>query len=499
MWFFSKDPFAKIPIKLKLPLGFILLFLCVMSVGGYFVINSVYTPLDREILLRLQSETVTLATLFDKQLESLGRRAEDFSSDGFIRTQTEMLNSTTGSNIIHPAYKRLQQHLRINKLPIVEEFVDLHIYNLKKEKMIGLDNVSSDVHDSIIREFRPGTQNFSGIIPPNNINGFPMAAIITPLYNIQHDKQIGYLVCILDLALVIEHTSMKFDNAIPEPHTEKYLTFIDQYGMKLEIPWWYLKTLQGITTLGDERIGIKITPKQSTNSFLSEGERHVSQPGQEIFRQSYLLHSTGWSTTIELNVTEAMNPLVVLEGKFLGIVSVMAAATLIVLFIVIQYIVRPLGELQRMAYRIKEGDFSARNTIDTEDEIGMLAKISNVMAEAVEDRTKNLEQTADDLQKREQELRVQHRLLNTVIHSMSDGLILMNFQGQVMLSNKAAEPLLDILHQTEGHIDIQKCESHSENNDQCISCMCDPNIPTSCVLTVSDTIYEILSTKVQTL
>lgn len=463
------------------------------------MINSVYTPLDREILLRLQSETVTLATLFDRQLESLERRAEDFSSDGFIRTQTEELISATAPQIAHPAYEKLQQHLRINKLPIVQEFVDLHIYNLDKKKIIGLNNVSSDIQNTIIQEFHPENQSFSGIIPPTDTNAFPMAAIITPLYNIQHDKQIGYLVCILDLVLVIEHTSIKFDNAIPEPHTEKYLTFVDQYGMKLEIPWWYLETLQGNTARGNERIGIKITPKQPTRSTLSQGEKYTSQTGREIFRQSYLLHSTGWRTTIELNVTEAMNPLVVLEGKALGIAGVMAAATLIVLFVVIQYIVRPLGELQRMAHRIREGDFSARNTIDTEDEIGMLAKISNLMAEAIEDRTKNLEQTAADLQKREGELRMQHRLLNMVIHSMSDGLILMNFQGQVMLSNKAAEPLLDILHQTDGHIDIQKCESHSENSDQCISCMCDPNLPTSCVLTVSDTIYEILSTKVQTL
>ncbi|MBT4138051.1 MAG: HAMP domain-containing protein [Candidatus Latescibacteria bacterium] len=463
------------------------------------MINSVYTPLDREILLRLQSEAVTLATLFDKQLESLGRRAEDFSSDGFIRTQTKMLVSTTSSHISHPAYEKLEQHLRLNKLPIVQEFVDLHIYDLDKTKIIGLGTVSSDAQSTIIRELHPGNQHFSGIISPDNVTAFPMAAIITPLYDIQHEKQIGYLVCIFDLVLVIEHASMKFDDTVPESYNEKYLTFVDQHGLKMEIPWWYLKTRQGNTALGDERVGVKISPMQTTKPSAKQNRQNPSQPGGEIFRQSYLLQSTGWSTIIELNVTHAMNPLVVMESKALGIAGVMAAATLIVLFVVIQYIVRPLGELQRMAHRIKEGDFSARNTIDTEDEIGMLAKISNLMAEAIEDHTKNLEQSTADLQKRERELRIQHRLLDTVIHSMSDGLILMNFQGQVMLSNKAAEPLLDILHQTECRIDIQKCESHKENSEQCITCMCDPNLPTSCVLTVSDTIYEILSTKVQTL
>ena len=57
------------------------------------MIDSVYSPLDQAILLRKQSEIMTLATLSDKQLETLWRRAENFSSDGFIRTQTTRLIS----------------------------------------------------------------------------------------------------------------------------------------------------------------------------------------------------------------------------------------------------------------------------------------------------------------------------------------------------------------------------------------------------------------------
>ena len=78
MRFLPHDPFPHVTIKSKLPLGFILLLLLVMGVGGYFMIDSVYSPLDQAILLRKQSEIMTLATLFDKQLETLWRRAEDF-------------------------------------------------------------------------------------------------------------------------------------------------------------------------------------------------------------------------------------------------------------------------------------------------------------------------------------------------------------------------------------------------------------------------------------
>ena len=106
------------------------------------MIDSVYSPLDQAILLRTQSETMTLATLFDKQLETLWTRAEDFSSDGFIRTQTKMLISASRPLDQMPEYQELLQHLRLNKLPIVHGFVDLQIYDMDLRQIVGLTGVA---------------------------------------------------------------------------------------------------------------------------------------------------------------------------------------------------------------------------------------------------------------------------------------------------------------------------------------------------------------------
>ena len=113
-----------------------------MGVGGYFMNDSVYSPLDQAILLRKQSEIMTLATLFDKQLETLWRRAEDFSSDGFIRTQTTSLISAPSPLDYIPEYLELLQHLRVNKLPIVHGFVDLQIYDMDLRQIVGLTGVA---------------------------------------------------------------------------------------------------------------------------------------------------------------------------------------------------------------------------------------------------------------------------------------------------------------------------------------------------------------------
>lgn len=498
-----KDPLSKIDIKYKLPLGFITLYLLVFGIGGYFVVNSVYSPLNREILLRLQSESLAQATLFDKKLETLARRAEDFASDGFIRTKTaEWLSRQAGaSKQAEEVRRQLRTHLRVNKLPLVGEFVDLQIYDLAKHRIVGVLGNARDLRKSIEPAFQENRQQFTAIIPPDSVERFPTTAIVTPLWDIDRKSQIGYLVSIINLLSVIQNASVPHDTAMSETHMEKYLTLVDQTGASVEVPWWYLKRLgsRDQMTADDAMAGIKIIPaSQSIVPSLHVG-RHACQNGKDMYGQSHPLRSLGWTTLIELNAEDALAPLRVLEGKLLGITLVVAITALLMLFFPIQYLVRPLGELQRMAFRIKEGDFSVRNDIDSEDEIGHLAKTFNLMTQAVEDRTRTLEQTAADLEKRERELRVQHNRLNTVVHSMTDGLILLNQAGEIVLSNKAAEPIIRMLEHGENHQSIRKCALHAAASNQCIRCLTDTSRTTTCEVTVEDKIFEVIATKLPSL
>ncbi|MBM3262675.1 MAG: HAMP domain-containing protein [candidate division Zixibacteria bacterium] len=182
--------------------------------------------------------------------------------------------------------------------------------------------------------------------------------------------------------------------------------------------------------------------------------------------------------------------------RFAGITGITAAAILMLMFLSVRYVVRPLDELRLMAQRIREGDFSARNTIDSEDEIGQLAHTVNLMAEAVQDRTAHLERTAGDLNRREHELRVQHNLMNTVIQSMTDGVILIDGRGEVALSNRAAASVVDVVGNTGEPFGIRKCQHHTGDSARCAACMSDLSEATRCVLAIRDRIYEVLSTQV---
>lgn len=191
--------------------------------------------------------------------------------------------------------------------------------------------------------------------------------------------------CLLNLHTLIENIATEYQEEITETTSEKYLTLIDPSGTRLEIPWGYLKRLGRDDGRGETNPANRIQVVPATNSFpvsRHEGE-HSCRNGKMMFGQSIPLPSTGWNTLVELNVADAMQPVRELESSLLGIALITALSTLILLFFPVQFVIRPLSELQKMALRIKEGNFSARINIASQDEIGNLANTFNLMAGAI--------------------------------------------------------------------------------------------------------------------
>ncbi len=504
MKWFQRDPLSKIAIRYKLPLSFVALYLIVFGIGGYFILNSVYSSLNNEILTRLRSESFAQATIFDKKLETLSRRAEDFSSDGFIRARTEELvrsdSRQAGKNReVAKIRTMLKNHLRVNKLPLISEFIDLQIFNLQEEKIVGVRETAPDLSQFIRTASREKGQRFSPIFPPGEHLPFPTAAILTPLWNIERSRKIGYLVCLLNLKTLIENIAAEYNQEITETTEEKYLTLIDPTGTRLEVPWGYLKKVNHPDQWSHRLTpdSIKVIPVAHTSLVSKHIGRHACQNGKVMFGQSIPLPSNGWETLIELNVDDAMKPVRDLESSLLGVALIIAISTLVLLFFPVQFVIRPLGELQKLAFKIKEGDFSARIKLDSEDEIGNLANTFNLMAAAIEERTRHLQRTAEDLQKRENELRIQHNRLNTVVNSMTDGLILLNSNNEIVLSNKAAKPLVKLLQNNASSLNVRKClrESGSSDHSNCLTCLLDAKRRTNCVITIDNSIYEVISSR----
>ncbi len=494
----KKDPLAKIPIKFKLPLSFVALYLIVFGAGGYFIVNSIYESLNKEIIARLRSESLAQAAIFDKKLETLARRAEDFASDGFIRTHTEILSRLDSTTV---QWKKSQQllknHLKRNKLPLIDEFFDLQVFDLNLKKLTGIKPSSINL-EQFFKFSSPGSQtHFSDIIPPTNTISFPSVAIITPLLDIKRKQKIGYLICSVNLEQLIKSLVKEYDSPEVSGQLEKSLMLIDNHGGRLEVPYSFFKNTSrnGAHQANVEPVVLKYLGANQGDFPALHHARHTCKNGQDMFGQSYPLHSTGWSVLIELNAQNALKPIEVLEANLLGVALIVAFSTLLLLFFPVQFVIRPLGDLQKVAFRIKDGDFSARVNIDSEDEIGNLARSFNLMADAIEEYTSRLKKTAEDLKKQEQELRVQHDRLNTVVHSMTDGLILLNNKNEIVLHNQAAMPFVQLLQNSSPHFLIRKCNHEQNSYNTCLHCLLDTSLKTSCTLTIGESIYEVITTQ----
>ncbi len=82
-----RDPLGWVPVKYKLPLTFVSICLVAFGVGGVVVTSTAREALEREIRLRLDGHAASASLILDRHLDLLGRRAEDFASDGFIRSE----------------------------------------------------------------------------------------------------------------------------------------------------------------------------------------------------------------------------------------------------------------------------------------------------------------------------------------------------------------------------------------------------------------------------
>ena len=102
----------------------------------------------------------------------------------------------------------------------------------------------------------------------------------------------------------------------------------------------------------------------------------------------------------------------------MGVLSLLVART----------ITGPIGQLTRHARAMAAGDFATRLPVRSRDEVGQLAAVFNHLG-------RRLELTLD-------EIRTEQRRLAAILENMSDGLLAVGPQGDVLLCNAAAASLL---------------------------------------------------------
>lgn len=98
----------------------------------------------------------------------------------------------------------------------------------------------------------------------------------------------------------------------------------------------------------------------------------------------------GWVCGVGINDTDIFAPIDLLKYIIIAATALLAIAVAGSTYLIATGISRPLGSLTATAQVIARGDLSQRVAVDSQDEIGALARAFNQMAEALEQRNREL-------------------------------------------------------------------------------------------------------------
>ena len=451
-----RDPLHWLSVRYKLALLFVGVCLVAFGIGGVLVARSARGALESEILTRLEVQCGAYATALDSQLTLLAGRTEDFASDGHIRGLTHSILNAESDSARDRARAELERHLRVNKLPLVDAFLELVVLGPGDVPVRG-----GEAPPGINRVAAFGDLDVRG-------DDAPTMWIVTPLTGLRNAEPLGKLAVRIDVGRWIRG-ALANSRVDDEASKDVRLQLFDRSKRGVVVPelGQGLRLIEAEASAGD---GVSFS--------------HV----RGVYGQHFPLLTNGWSLRIELNAREQLDAVSALQSRLLALAVVLAAAASLLLYFPLRFLARPLAELKTAAQRIEGGDLATRVEVRSSDEIGELAGSFNSMAAA-------LEQRAIDLRTKQAELRSEHGRLQAVVAAMGEGLIVVDHNGEVLIANRAAQQFLD-------RVQVRSSEPHNlcrlrdgSPEGGCAACLFEPSkAASSCVIDVGAAVYEVHST-----
>ncbi len=221
---------------------------------------------------------------------------------------------------------------------------------------------------------------------------------------------------------------------------------------------WNIPSMENIVDKISSDVGARVTVIDKNGRVLGDSEERAVQMENHLNRpevQKAIKNNVGTairhSATLD---TDMMYVAVVIEhdGKYSGFMrlalpltetrqafsrlwSIMLAAILLAGLLTVlvslalgKRVTEPVERLTEFARRVSRGDFDSRAEVSSNDEIGELAGALNHMAATIKEKVRLISEGKNRLE--------------TVLASMTSGVIFINAKGQVDLVNPAAERFL---------------------------------------------------------
>lgn len=105
--------------------------------------------------------------------------------------------------------------------------------------------------------------------------------------------------------------------------------------------------------------------------------------GESVWAATRFLPGPGWGVVVKVDASEERRPILDLRGRMIRLALSLAAFAILAGIVLGLHLSRPLHELADVANRIRRGEMDARAPVRAEDEVGMLARTFNRMADVL--------------------------------------------------------------------------------------------------------------------
>src|SRR3990167_4620024 len=372
----------KLSLKSKALLGIIFVLLPIL-ITFFIVYNQNRTYLKQRIL-----DTLTvIAEAYEGQvyqfLEKAKVRAQDFASDGFVRTQIQKAIHGNTS-----AMNKLNQHLVKNKLALDKTINTINVLSLEGRVIASTNSAEIGSDYSYESIFQKGKETVTMVEKCFGHSELTEIAISAPILNKDTGRLIGVIVNYIPIA--------ELDNIV----TERYSHHLEAASWAKGKGAW--KTLEIYLVNRDklmitESIFVKDAVWKQVVDTLPINEGLTSNKeitgfyrdyrGVEVAGASMYIPSVKWILLVEIDKSEVLSPI-----KHVLVSALITAAVVIVMIVLLfagfmKKMVMPLRKISDAAKKIASGNFDVVVPVQTHDEIGVLCESFNYMTDHINART----------------------------------------------------------------------------------------------------------------
>jgi two-component system sensor histidine kinase VicK len=392
----------------------------------------------------------TLADFYDKNVELHHEMLTNY-----LESNKSWIKSITAQDLFLTEVEKYTRGEKVSENRIFASLTSLKRENPFVESIYIIDTTGEIITSTVLNEKGSNIQANNVVFDPedrspkylkihSNPQGTRVISLTTPFIKKSNSKILGFLVVDINTSAIkslVEgnlYTSQSIANSKPTELTENYV--IDENGNVLTNLSQATKTP---LTQTQPYISCKQNQPQKTSYWKNYADIEVYGTYEcNQFDDLKLVFVT------EQTVKQAFKPITDLRYTIFSITIIVSALLTFVIFKISRSFTMPIKDLKKGAQEYGKGNFDYSIDIHTNDELEdlghsfseMASKLNNLIID-LHSRDDSLNTVNGELQNEKETIAAERNKLQVVISGITDAVIALNLNRQIIMFNKAAQDL----------------------------------------------------------